>query len=108
MRHYILDKFNHPIPCDDLIAFAEWMAEDHNRVVNRTILNEKVEVSTVFLGLDHNHDPEGRGDPILFETMVFGGKEDGLQRRYRTKAEAEVGHMMVVAELRRFTLLEVD
>ena len=49
----------------------------------------KVRVSTVFLGLDHNLDG---GKPILFETMIFGGRHDGYQERYSTWEEAEKGH----------------
>lgn len=53
----------------------------------------KVLVSTVFLGLDHNWND---GKPILFETMIFGGKHDQEQRRYCTYEEAEQGHEDIV------------
>lgn len=46
-------------------------------------------VSTVFLPFDHSFNEEG---PILFETLVFGGKNDGLMRRYKTYDEAVDGH----------------
>lgn len=48
-------------------------------------------VSTVFLSLDHG----GPFDtvPILFETMIFGGKHDSRQWRYSTYEEAEKGHL---------------
>ena len=49
----------------------------------------EVKVSTVFLGLDHNW---GDGPPLLFETMIFGGKHDQYQERYSTYEEAEAGH----------------
>jgi hypothetical protein len=52
-------------------------------------------VSTVFLGIDHSF---GRGDPVLFETMIFGGPLDGYQWRYCTYAEAEHGHADAVAQ----------
>lgn len=49
-----------------------------------------VTVSTVWLGLDHGF---GRGDtPIIFETMVFGGRWDDETFRYATKGEAAQGH----------------
>lgn len=32
-------------------------------------------VSTVFLAMDHGYEPDG--EPILFETMIFGTKEHG-------------------------------
>ena len=53
------------------------------------------EVSTVFLGLDHNH---GEGEPILFETMIFGGERDQDQWRYKTWEEAVKGHSNVVKQ----------
>ena len=46
-------------------------------------------VSTVFLGINHRC---GEGVPVLFETMVFGGKHSDLQRRYCTYDEAIEGH----------------
>jgi hypothetical protein len=53
-------------------------------------------VSTVFLGLDHNF---GGGQPVLFETMVFGGEHDGYQSRACTYEEALAMHDRVVAML---------
>lgn len=54
-------------------------------------------MSTVFLGLDHNFSG---GEPILFETMIFGGPLDGEQRRYHTYDQAERGHTEAVAAAR--------
>ena len=73
---------------DDLLKWANWF-ETADRQVRIEII-KKVQVSTVFLGLDHNLT--GKGKPILFETMVFGGKSDGFQQRYSTWKEAEEGH----------------
>lgn len=61
-------------------------------------ITKSCHVSTVFLGLNHNHF--GKGDPILFETMVFGGPLDGEQHRYCTYDEAERGHAEMVAQAR--------
>jgi hypothetical protein len=67
----------------------------HSRVeVGRMV----AEVSTVFLMLDHNWS--GRGDPILFETMIFGGPLDGQQARYSTWAEASEGHDLMAEAVR--------
>ena len=54
------------------------------------------EVSTVFLGWDHNWSEEG--PPILFETMVF--PESNICVRSSTWEEAETVHAECVAELR--------
>ena len=50
------------------------------------------------MGLDHNFF--GRGDPVLFETMIFGGPLHGGQWRYCTYADAERGHAESVAAVR--------
>jgi hypothetical protein len=51
-------------------------------------------VSTVFLGFDHRLI--GAGEPILFETMIFGGDHDCYQERYETEAQAVAGHRRIV------------
>ena len=63
----------------------EWinMTGDEKRVDFNSF--GEVEVSTVFLGIDHQF---GYGKPLLFETMIFGGKNDGYQTRYSTWEEA--------------------
>lgn len=57
------------------------------------VTGEDVHVSTVFLVIDHNWMGS---PPVLFETMVFGGRLDGEQERYCTVDEAEAGHKEVV------------
>lgn len=83
---YILDGHK-PVAIDDLLEWGKWF-ETANRTVSKTKIND-VEISTVFLGLNHNF---GEGVPILFETMVFGGKLDQEMERYATWEEAEEGH----------------
>jgi hypothetical protein len=55
-----------------------------------------VEISTVFLGLDHSFTG---GEPVLFETMVFGGEHEGFCERYTTKEKAVEGHNRVLKTL---------
>lgn len=55
---------------------------------------EKIRVSTVWLGINYNLNLDG--DPVLFETMVFGGRNNGLMRRYSTELEALLGHSEIV------------
>lgn len=88
---YILDGKN-PIPADTM-TWTRWM---NDRRTDIHVADEKVgevRISTVFLGLDHNFD---KGDPILFETLVFGGPLDGEMDRYHTWEEAEAGHAAIV------------
>jgi hypothetical protein len=76
--------------------FAAMYEDTGARIVAKTRVGES-EVSTVFLGIDHQF---GEGPPLLFETMVFGGDGmDGHTRRYTTWAEAEAGHAEVVKEI---------
>lgn len=88
---YILDGKT-PVICEDLMTWAKWY-EKADRVVKRTELPGNILVSTIFLGLDHSFftDP-----PKLFETMIFGGEQEGYQERYSTWEEAERGHEQAI------------
>lgn len=100
--HYILVGKN-PVKVDDLLGWAnwfEWTSRNKARHVADTriparkplgkkgrLLNkinfyraQPIRISTVFLGLDHRF--YGEGDPVVFETMVFGGFRDDEQYRY--------------------------
>lgn len=73
---------------------------DPNRIVKKdhlTISKIDVDVSTVFLCLDHSFSKEG--PPLLFETMIFGGPYDSYQERYHTYKEALEGHNKLVEKL---------
>ena len=94
---YILDENHQPVKCDDLMKWANWF-ENADRKVAKTELSNDVKVSTVFLGLDYNFS-EG-GTPVLFETMIFGGKFDQEMDRYSTWDEAEKGHEKMVVKAR--------
>ena len=76
----------------DLMEWATTL-ETMDRQVARDTLPGDVQVSTVFLGLDHSF---GNGPPLLFETMVFGGDHDQEQERYTTWEEAEDGHKRIM------------
>lgn len=92
---YILDG-HEPVLSNDLIAYAKWF-KAADRHVGKTQISDDIEISTVFLGLNHNY---GAGIPILFETMVFGGILDGELERYATWEEAEEGHKRWVEKVR--------
>ena len=76
-------------------TWANWF-ETADRKVAVDWVSEETRVSTVFLGLDHNHAFD-LSNPILWETMIFGGPLDGTMRRYETRAEAARGHAELVA-----------
>lgn len=93
--YYYLDG-KIPKPTDDIKLFGESMnRENGSGIVARTELPNDILISTVFLGIDHSFSFE-KTEPILFETMIFGGEEDGYQDRYSTWEEAEIGHQKAV------------
>ena len=69
---------------------------DWERAQRQTTIGD-VEISTVWLGLDHQY---GDGPPLIFETMVFGGGLDQQQWRYSTLDAAHAGHDEVVEKVR--------
>ena len=87
---YIL-KGKKPVLEPNLLRWGKWF-ETGNRNVGKDNIND-IKVSTVFLGLDHSF---GHGKPLLFETMIFGGKHDEYQERYESWEEAEEGHKKAV------------
>ena len=94
---YIL-KGHEAVPVTDLLEWAKWL-DTANRRVERTRIGE-IEVSTVFLGLDHSF---GGGPPLLFETMVFGGPLDHYQWRCSTWDEAVAQHAEAVRQVQAQT-----
>lgn len=89
---YILDSEGNPQPEPDLFKWAEW-TERADRHVAFDDLPGDVQVSTIFLGLDHGF---GSAVPVLWETMIFGGEHDLYQERYTSREEALVGHAEAV------------
>lgn len=92
---YILSEDDKtPVEVNDLLTWARWMETGNRRVAKDKI--GEVEISTVFLGLDHSF---GSGAPVLWETMVFGGKLDQEQDRYCSYEEALKGHASMLAKV---------
>lgn len=90
--YYILEG-KYPKRVDDVVEWAKQFEACDNRVIEQTKFDNDVMVSTVFLGLDHSYSfSDSNPKPILFETMIFGGDEDGYQERYATWDEAVEGH----------------
>jgi hypothetical protein len=93
---YVLDENKKAVPVSDTIEWAKGFDIQNRRVAETNIGD--IRVSTVFLGLDHSW---GKGPPLLFETMAFGGHGEIYCDRYTTWEEAEAGHKAVVAKLER-------
>jgi len=79
---YILNEVGEIAPESDVLKWAKWFENISNRKIAFDVVRGQ-EVSSVFLGIDHRF--HGQGDPILFETMIFGGPHDGWQARSATK-----------------------
>ena len=87
-ERYILVN-GEPQACQDLLTWAQWFERNsEERVVAQDRIGD-VQISTVFLGIDHSFR---QGEPLLFETMIFGGRHDEYQRRYSTREAAITGH----------------
>lgn len=96
---YILDDAGEPISEPNLLVWGLWLENSRSqRIVGKTIIG-KSKVSTVFLGLDYRW---GDGPPILWETMIFGGKRDkNMERCSGTRADALKMHQRWVRKIKR-------
>ena len=83
------------VPVDDVLVWGRWF-EDFDRRIARDEVGS-VTVSTVFIGLDHQF---GDGPPLLFETLVMGGRLDGEMDRYSTWDEAAAGHVAMCVKVK--------
>jgi hypothetical protein len=102
--YYILDENGNPVFTRDVIEWAKWSfgeEGDQHRRVGRDKIGD-AEISTVFLGIDHNWS--GRGGPVLWETMIFEDKnfEDYQTRCSGNKEQAEAMHEKAVAMVEAF------
>lgn len=99
---YTLDENEQPV------SMGDWPTRGFKALEVWPPMKTKVdgyEVSTVFLGLDHQH---GDGPPLLWETMIFGdgpvpwasGDEQEYQDRYTSADDARAGHAETVRLLR--------
>jgi hypothetical protein len=107
LDQYILSPEGEPVPEPDTLKWAAWSGLPKRGLARDTFGEGKegISVSTVFLALDHGYPPGG--PPVLWETMVFGGKWDGLQWRHTSKEAALKGHKKAVAKVKR-SLARVD
>lgn len=108
MDHFLIDGGGWPIlfvlrnrqavPAQDKGEWSQEMTGPRHVSRSGAVLKDgtRIIVSTVFLGVAFDY----RGsDPLLFETMIFGGEFDQRCTRYTTWEEAENGHLEIVARL---------
>ena len=113
LGHYTLVD-REPVKLETLKAWVEEVAR-RDRIAAETGVDPwrvglaeigEVEISTVFLGLDQNH--LRRGPPVLFETMIFGGRLDHSRNRCATWDEAKAMHAEAVQQVRAGHLRVVE
>lgn len=106
MLRYKIDDHGKPVEC----PFDEWYWW-HEALTGRvkTSIGYIVQVdevcgggavSTVFLSIDHRFDRLTEPDPVLWETLVFGGPLEDRCERYTSEADAIEGHKRILEEVR--------
>lgn len=104
---WILDGHT-PVPIRDPLEWGEWF-ERADRRIDWTEIHtagaDRITISTVFIGLGFSLDG---GPPLLFETMVFGGRADNWRWSYATWDAAAAGHKIIVERLKRGGALPGD
>jgi hypothetical protein len=92
---YVLDRQGRPVPYAGPYFDHILLKKLHRRVAWTE--RRGITVSTVFLGSDPLAQLFGRV-PLPFETMVDDGAGWGDQRRYPTRHDALIGHVLVLVE----------
>lgn len=89
-RYYDLN--DQPIKGPDAVLKWGRLYEKEDRRIKQQYTRLGYFVSTVWLGMNYQYDP--KGPPMIYETVVFRGKNrtDVYSERYSTKKEALEGH----------------
>ena len=80
--------------------------ELNHGTIKKTNIGKDIFISTVFLSLDHRMI-NSIGDPLLFETMIFGSFPEELKDleekcfRYTTFEKAIMGHNTIVRAVKK-------
>jgi hypothetical protein len=90
-HYYILNDDHTVTGTDDVVEWGNSFYKDRH-VGTSEIHGHRI--STVFIGIDHNWGP---GEPLLFETMIFGPTLGDYQTRCSTWEQAEEMHYNAVA-----------
>lgn len=100
------DRQGQPInalTANDLLGKIDYVRVALTEITSPSDPSHDCRVSTVWLALDqgviyHAQNPEM--PPVLFETMIFGGRHDLDRERWCTEDAARIGHAETVAMLR--------
>jgi hypothetical protein len=110
LGYWILDENDQMIQVD-LMTWAMWIETGRNRVIKQETFGD-YQVSTVFLGLDHNFSHQG--PPVLWETIAFIATEPKMvlgrlltrkpkyiERCAGNKEQAEAMHERMVERIKK-------
>lgn len=92
-RYYKLEGTT-PVAC----TLSEWA--DYLNIADRKVARTEhgdVSVSTVFMGMNYAQIDDL--EPLVFETVVFGGPYDMEGNQYSTWSEALAGHYAMCAKV---------
>ena len=105
---YTLNADGVPVRERDVLRWLLWFERFEGRVVKQDRVGEsEATVSTVFLGIDHNHSRQG--PPILFETALLTEYEIHIAGRTAHKSEAlELHAETLQSALEMFATVETD
>ena len=100
---YILDADQRVVKAADGLEWRLFFEKADRQVAHNIFGHEaigEIEVSTVFLGINHRFGDDG--PPLVFETMIFGGGDglNGYTDRCSTWADAEAMHAKAVQHVK--------
>lgn len=89
---YVLNEQGTPVREHSFAAWSEWISRGKNRRIAKTKFGTSLEVSTVFLGIDH-------GNGILFHTRAARDGQTIDEDEYDSREDALLGHDRMCARL---------
>lgn len=95
--YYIL-KGKCPVYTEDILEWGRYIGRAvrrSERHVGHIEMKKGIFISTLFLGMDQEFT--GGRAPLLFETMIFGGRYDHNIDRYSNWEQAERGYKKWIA-----------
>jgi len=105
--HYVLDR-EMPRLEPNLRRWMAWMAAHQKDCkIEETKITDEITVVTQFLGFEAFENPSG-GPPNVFQSMVIGGKPNGMMKAYGGMAAARAGHPLLVKMVRKYFTEEKD
>lgn len=101
-KHFVLSDDNQPVEEPNLGRWMDWMAaNERRRQVEATKVTKDIVVITEFAGLEVI-PVKPPAKPKTYQTMVHGGKGNGMMRGYVDAGLAKTGHHEVVRVVEKY------